>query len=247
MLSNRPARRWFVSGCDVEASPVPAIDFQMHTVWTDGYHSVAEMIQSATERRLDAIAITEHVNETSHWYSEFVAEVKKERERQHAMKVYYGAEIAAADFQGRMKADPSRLDAEIILGVVHRYPKQSGNGFWKFDELTLDDAVELELRALAGLATNRQIDVLAHPGGTTYRKFGPFPVEWLEDVFRHARNHDVAVELNSKYLWDLPGMIRLLERVNPRVSFGSDAHRTEDVGSNHSSLLAFLTHTPSRP
>lgn len=212
----------------------------MHTLWTDGRSSVAAMIKAGAERGLSAIALTEHVNSGSHWYPRFVAEVKRERSYHPSLAVYFGAEIAVADFQGNLKANPEHLETELILGVVHRYPRQDGGGFWDFSELTAADAVELELQALTSLAKNQWIDVLGHPGGTAYRKFGPFPVEWLEPAFVAARDQGIAVELNTKYLWDIKGLLDLLERVDPLVSFGSDAHVHWDVGANHSSLKRYL-------
>ncbi len=116
--------------------------------------------------------------------------------------------------------------------MVHRLPKRDGSGFWNFDQLTRDDAIELELAALLALATNREIDVIGHPGGTAFSKFGAFPVKWLEPVFRAAREHEVAVELNSKYAWDLDGFVDLLRRAGPMVSLGSDAHDASAVGAN---------------
>jgi putative hydrolase len=146
--------------------------------------------------------------------------------------VYFGAEIAAADYRGGLKADPSRIEAELILGVVHRLPKQDGSGFWSFDELRPEDAIELEISALEKVAANPHVHVIGHPGGTSFKKFGAFPVEWMEPVFRVAREHGVAVELNTKYMWDPDGMVALLRRVDPLVSFGSDAHDAREVGSN---------------
>ena len=209
----------------------------MHTRWTDGQSSVAEMIAAAESAGLWAIAITEHVNESSAWYPDFVADMKAARQCCAGLDVYYGAEIAAADYRGGLKADAARIEADLVLGVVHRYPKENGGGFWAFDELTARDAVELELRALLGLTANRHIDVLGHPGGTAFKKFGAFPVEWLEPAFVAARESGMAVELNTKYLWDAAGMLTLLRRVNPLVSLGSDAHCAADVGGNHALLL----------
>ncbi|MDQ3621038.1 MAG: PHP domain-containing protein [Verrucomicrobiota bacterium] len=236
MRAERPARDWFVSGSTIGIESWPAIDFQMHTRWTDGRCSVKAMIDGAQAAGLSAIAITEHLNSESTWYPNFVAEVKVERLQCAGLEIYFGAEVAASDYLGGLKADVTQLEAELVLGVVHRYPKPDGRGFWVFEELTGADAVELELRALAGLATNRQIDVLGHPGGTAYKRFGPYPVEWLEPAFRRAREHGIAVELNTKYLWDLEGMLALLRKVDPLVSFGSDAHAGEEVGSNYAML-----------
>ena len=212
----------------------------MHTLWSDGRSSVAEMIEAATQRGLRAIALTEHVNAQSHWYPRFVEEVKRERAHHPRLEVYFGAEIAVADFQGNLKTSTEHLETELLLGVVHRYPRRDGRGVWDFSELTAADAVELELQALGSLAKNPAIDVLGHPGGTAYRKFGPFPVQWLAPAFRAARDRGIAVEINTKYLWDIEGLLDLLEEVNPLVSFGSDAHEGEEVGAKHGLLHQLL-------
>ena len=239
MTGDLRAGKWLGRFSDWEEDGAPAIDFQMHTTWTDGRSSVAEMIAAAKATGLQAIAITEHVNSQSGWYPQFVAEVMAQREREDALEVFYGVEVAACDYRGGLKADLSLHEAELVLGVVHRCPKETG-GFWSFDELTAADAIELELRALAGLAGSGQIGVLGHPGGVAFKKYGAYPVDWLEPAFRTARDHGIAVELNTKYVWDMPGMLALLRRVDPLVSFGSDAHCAGDVGSNCGTLRAYM-------
>jgi putative hydrolase len=234
MTSDHRACRWLGHISDWNADGAPPIDFQMHTTWTDGRASVSEMIEAAKAK---AIALTEHVNAQSAWYPRFVAEVVAQREQEDDLEIYYGVEVAACDYRGGLKADLALHEAELVLGVVHRYPKKTG-GFWSFDELTAADAVELEIRALTGLAGNRNIHVLGHPGGVAYKKYGAFPVGWLEPIFRTARDNGIAVELNTKYLWDLEGMLALLRRLDPLVSFGSDAHCAGEVGSNYDLLHA---------
>ena len=230
-------RKWLVPAHEWLAGGFPQIDLQMHTQWTDGQSSVGQMIDAARSAGLQAIALTEHYNTTSAWYREFVEEVKALREPLELPEVYYGVEVAAVDYGGGLKADVAKLDAELVLGVVHRYPREGG-GFWNFGELTAEQAVDLEMRILMGLACNPQIDVLGHPGGAAFRKFGPFPVERLEPVMRAAKARGVAFEVNTKYLWDLDGLLALLERVDPFVSFGSDAHSADQVGANSRLLQA---------
>lgn len=237
MTGDHRAGQWLGHFSDWDAEGAPPIDFQMHTTWTDGRSSVAEMIAAARAKGLRAIAITEHVNRQSDWYPRFVAEVRAQREHEVDLEIYYGVEVAACDYRGGLKADLADHEAELVLGVVHRCPKETG-GFWSFDELTASDAIELELRALTGLACNRKINVLGHPGGVAFKKYGAYPVDWLEPVFRTAREHGLAVELNTKYVWDLAGMLALLRRVDPLVSFGSDAHCAGEVGANCGTLRA---------
>ena len=200
-------------------------------------HDVIDWMVASELRQWQAI--TEHVNSQSGWYPQFVAEVMAQREREDALEVFYGVEVAACDYRGGLKADLSLHEAELVLGVVHRCPKEAG-GFWSFDELTAADAIELELRALTGLAGNRRIDVLGHPGGVAFKKYGAYPVDWLEPAFRTALDHGIAVELNTKYVWDMAGMLALQRRVDPLVSFGSDAHCAGEVGTNCGTLRAYM-------
>ncbi|MDQ6859631.1 MAG: PHP domain-containing protein [Verrucomicrobiota bacterium] len=230
MRDKRNPQEWFIHGRELRLDDLPAIDFQMHTRWSDGASTVAEMISAARVQQLEAIAITEHVNPSSAWYPHFVEQVKTDRAAVDDLAVYYGAEVAAADYHGGLKADPASLERELLLGVVHRLPKRDGTGFWDFNELTRDDAIDLEIWALVGLAGNPDVDVLGHPGATTSTKYGQFPVEWLEPVYAAAREHGTAIELNSKYAWDLDATVALLNRIDPLVSFGSDAHDAAAVG-----------------
>ena len=228
--------KWLLPAEAWRAGYLPPIDFQMHTTWTDGRSTAADMIEAARARKLKAIAITEHFNEQSTWYPDFVAQMKELRQHERDLEVYFGVEAAARDYRGGLKAEPGPADAELVLGVVHSYPKEEG-GFWSFANVTPAQGLDMEIRALIGLTNNERVDVIGHPGGTTYRKFGAFPVERLEPVFRAAKERGKAIELNTKYMWDLPGYLHLLWRINPVVSFGSDAHSANDVGVNYTGLV----------
>ena len=132
-----------------------------------------------------------------------------------------------------------RREAEWVIGTVHTYPKDGG-GFLSFKDLTRDEALRAELRALNGLASNPSIDVIGHPGGTYFKRYGGFPVELMEPMFRKAKANGIAVELNGRYLWDLEGMIELLASVDPLVSLGSDAHDASEVGTAYDKVHQWL-------
>jgi histidinol phosphatase-like PHP family hydrolase len=89
------------------------------------------------------------------------------------------------------------------------------------------------------------VDIIGHPGGTYFHKFGPFPVQRLEPVFVAAREHDVAIELSGKYCWDLPGMLRLFRRTNPWITCGSDAHHSSEIGLVQRLMERFDKENPS--
>jgi putative hydrolase len=233
--------KWLVSGKELARS-LPRVDFQMHTTWTDGRSSVPQMIAAAVGKRLSAIAITEHLNFDSTYYPSFVAETVRAREDCPApLEIYYGIEVAVCDYEGGLKTHMDvRREAEWVIGTVHSYPEEEGGGFLRWRDLTRDQALDAELRALDGLASNRSIDVIGHPGGTYFLRYGGFPVELMEPMFRKAKANGIAVELNARYLWDLEGMIELLASVDPIVSLGSDAHHATDVGTVYEAVHCFL-------
>jgi histidinol phosphatase-like PHP family hydrolase len=210
---------------------LPPIDFHMHTTWSDGTSTLEEMVNAAGAAGLEAIALTEHVNLSTQWYHQFAAAAQHVRQMIAAPIVYYGMEVTVVDDAGTLKADPAVVQqAELLMGVVHSYPRRQGE-FWRFDELSPADALELETAALLGLAKKAEVDVIGHPGGTYWKRFGPFPVARLEPVFRKAAEQGVAIDLNIAYCWDLPGMIELLRHTDPLVVLGSDAHHQSAVGS----------------
>ncbi len=235
MLRNTKARdpsKYFTEGFSSQFNQIPAIDFQMHTTWTDGEDTVAAMITAAKRLSLNAIAITEHINDTSSYFENFRSEVGKLRQDVD-LEIFHGMEISIRDYIGTLRTSMApKEEAEIILGVVHSYPKTSG-GYYRFGELTPATALSCELKGLMGLAKNLSIDVIGHPGGTYLNKFGPFPVDLLRPIFQTARDNGIAIELNTKYSWDMKSFIDLLNDIKPLVSFGSDAHQAADVGSNY--------------
>lgn len=230
MTSTHAWRRWLVPGIAFDPQSAPPIDFHIHSTWTDGLSCNAENMEAARQQGLAAIAVTEHVNFQSDWYARFAAEVELLRQNEQVLEVYYGMEVAVTDYRGGLKADKSLMNqAELLVGVVHSYPKDQG-GFWRPDELAAEEALRREIAALRGLAAEGEINVIGHPGGTYFRHHGPFPIEALKPVFAIAAERGVAVEVNARYCWDLPGMVRILRETNPRVSCGSDAHHANEVG-----------------
>ena len=116
MRAERPARRWLAPARELFSDGPPPIDFQMHTRWTDGQSSVAEMIAAAESAGLRAIAITEHVNESSAWYPDFVADVKAARQGCAGLDVYLN------DGKGQFKECGTNFIAEShLLGMGHSF------------------------------------------------------------------------------------------------------------------------------
>jgi putative hydrolase len=105
----------------------------------------------------------------------------------------------------------------------------------------LDDAAfaRVEYEMALGLLQCAPIDVLAHPGGMYQRlRKRSFPDAYLRELMTVSIAAGVAIEINTSYLLDVDGFLRLCAEINPCVSIGSDAHSLEAIGQCRDILRA---------
>jgi putative hydrolase len=206
------------------------VDCQVHTTWSDGRADVRAMLEAARERRLAAIALTEHVRRDTAWFCDFAGTVRAEARAVPGMDVYVGCEAKALDADGTLDVtDEIRAQCDLVLGVVHRFPDGRG-GFLDFKRLDWQACAELEWQLTRGLLRAAPIDVLGHPGGMTQRWFGRYPASLFRKILEASGERGIAVEINSAYVADWNGFLALCEEVNPVVSIGSDAHGPDELG-----------------
>ncbi|OAP39790.1 histidinol-phosphatase [Sinorhizobium glycinis] len=213
------------------------VDLQVHTTWTDGQATVLQVLQTARERGLGALAFTEHVREDTAWFGDFREEVLSAARDFDDLQVFVGCETKAMDADGRLDVSQRVLDAcDIVLGVVHRLQDGRG-GYLDFGQLSFEQTADIEFQLSIGMVRNAPIDVLGHPGGMSLRRHGRFPEEYFRAMMMATLERQIAIEINSSYLADMPAFLALCEEVNPLVSVGSDAHRLEQLGHCRDRLL----------
>lgn len=214
------------------------VEFQVHTNWTDGQASVLEILRAAKELDLGALAFTEHVREETSWFSEFRDEVVSAAPGFEGMRIYVGCETKATDYDGRLDVSDTVINAcDIVLGVVHRLPDSRG-GYLDFKHLSADETSEMEYRLSMGMIAKAPIDVLGHPGGMSLRRHGHFPEAYFRALMNTSLDRQIAVEINSSYLVDMPAFLAVCEEVNPFVSIGSDAHKVSELARCRDQLMA---------
>ncbi len=216
-------------------------DFQVHTSWTDGQATVAEVLRRAEEVALSEIAFTEHARAGSTYYPDFFREVDEARSRRPEISVYRGFEVKVTGPDGSLDiSDEMRAAAEIVLGSVHSFPLPGG-GAAPARSFDRKEAEAIELRLAESILLGRTADVLSHAGGMCLRTFGSFPMESLERLVALAAERGVAFEINSSYHDGiLADLLDLLARYDPFVSIGSDAHRLDEIGRCRDRLRAEL-------
>jgi putative hydrolase len=224
-----PRRPRFSRFSELDAAAVN-VELQVHTDRTDGEGSIEAVLGRAAESGLSAIAFTEHVRRDTPWFPEFAARVREAARRYPELRVLVGCEAKALDAAGSLDASPEILElCDIVLGSVHRFPDGRG-GVLDFADFGAEEMAERECELAVGLLRAAPIDVLAHPGGMYQKRHGPYPDPLFRRMMEASLERGVAVEINSSYLVDFDGFLRLCSHIDPRVSIGSDAHRLEEIG-----------------
>jgi putative hydrolase len=209
-----PLRRDFITLAEVRRTKRFDVrgDLQMHSTWSDGGSSIAEMADAAAERGYEYIAMTDH---------------------SHGLRIVKGLDEAALDRQGEEIAavdkirvlrsiemnltpagegdlDPRALaKLDIVLGSFHSQLRKK------------EDQTERYLAAIA----NPHVDVLAHPRGRIYNYRLGLTADWSR-VFAAAAAADRALEIDSyPDRQDLNvELLKLARKEGVRISIGTDAH-----------------------
>lgn len=211
-----------------------SVDFHIHTTFTDGSSTIQEYVNRAILLDIQEIAFTEHVRKTSPWYHSFVASVESVRESyKNKIRIYHGIETKVLNLNGDMDASDEMLKtAELVLGSVHRFPDSLIDDSPYGNQFSPDDLAEIEFKLASAILKNPRIDVLAHPGGMFSRRFNKkFPEKFVKKLIVLANQYHKAIEINSSYLQDIEFDSDLFFQLNPRISLGSDAHTSEDLGT----------------
>ncbi len=219
-------------------------DLHSHTSFTDGKHSVTEMINAACEQDFDLFAITEHVRSSSvKWWKQYVGEIEKFR-RNKKTKILIGIEANAIGVAGNIDVPNEILtDTELVLGAVHGYYQDDTWEKIPVQTLSPEKALDYEIKKTVGLCHNSNVHVLAHCGWLFEKNFGPLPNDALATILREAQQTGTAVEINLRYTNDLHKMMKILFEINPLLSFGSNAHSIYEIACTKNIIEKYLPRT----
>ncbi len=195
-------------------------DLQMHTIWSDGSASIAEMAQAAQEYGHQYIAITDHAKglkiaggideDELAMQAEEIAEINSTMaSTPKPVRVLRSIELNLSPAgEGDMKPDAlEKLD--IVLGCFHSSLRKK------------EDQTERYLAALR----NPAIQILGHPRGRIYNFRLGLSADWRR-VFDTAAELDKAVEIDSyPDRQDINiDLLKLAASAGCRISIGTDSH-----------------------
>jgi histidinol phosphatase-like PHP family hydrolase len=195
-------------------------DLQMHTRWSDGSGTIAEMADAATERSYEYIAITDHSK---------------------GLKIAGGIDERALKKQGAEIAKLNLLASKtgrklIVLRSVEMNLNLRGEGDMLPQSLLalnlvlgsfhsslriVEDQTERYLAALR----NPNIQILGHPRGRIYNYRIGLKADWPR-IFAEAARLDKALEIDCyPDRQDLNvDLLKIARQHGTRISLGTDAH-----------------------
>ena len=195
-------------------------DLQMHSDWSDGSGTIAEMANAAKERSYEYIAITDHSKGLK--IAGGIDERALKRQQAEIIKENVATSKSGQDFtllrsiemnlsprgEGDMSPE-SLLHLDLVLGSFHSSLR------------VLDDQTERYLAALR----NPHIHILGHPRGRIYNFRIGLKADWPR-VFAEAARLDKAVEIDCyPDRQDLNvELLKLARTRQTRISLGTDAH-----------------------
>jgi histidinol phosphatase-like PHP family hydrolase len=197
-------------------------DLQMHTLWSDGSASVAEMAAAAQARGYEYIAITDHSKG-----------LKIAGGIDEAALAKQGDEIAAVDQSIRAANGQLHVLRSIEMNLN---PRGEGDmdvaalrgldlvlGSFHSSLRTTEDQTERYLKAIR----NPQVHILGHPRGRIYNFRLGLAADWPR-VFAEAAKLDKALEIDSyPDRQDLNlSLLKIARREGTRISLGTDAHHS---------------------
>ncbi|MFP4559101.1 MAG: DNA polymerase/3'-5' exonuclease PolX [Archaeoglobaceae archaeon] len=192
-------------------------DLQTHTTWSDGAHSVEEMVEEARRLGHEYIAITDHVGSLKiaggmerEEILEQREEIERVREKYSDIHVLQGCEANIMK-DGSLDVSKELLEElDLVLASIHSSFRMSEK-----------DMTNRVIKALE----NEEVNILAHPTCRKIHKREPININ-LEKLMEAARENNVVLEINADPerldLKDTNVKRAVDQGVN--LSIGTDAH-----------------------
>ena len=215
----------------LDLSRLPKTDCHLHTSWTDGEASVADVYAAAVASGLNTILYSEHSRKSStDWFKKFADEVRALPAS--PCRAYVGTEVKVETRAGEIDTTAEISDhCDFIMASVHRLI-DANDVTIQFADTDPEQAVDLEYALTWAVLPNPQIDILGHMFGMCYRRFGKIPPDgMIRELIARAAQFGVAVEVNSHYHPNALQMVRWCQEFDARISFGSNAHALKEIGN----------------
>ncbi|ATW25895.1 PHP domain-containing protein [Candidatus Formimonas warabiya] len=231
-------------------------DFHTHSKYSDGRHTIVEMVDAARAKGLGTIALTDHGPSNigtgvraAQTYLVIKDEISKLQENRPDIRILTGAEADVVSCAGDIDVPQDVVkQLDLLLVGLHPYVKPKGwkdgftfvlgNQIAKLVPPLQNRMKSINTKALVEAMHKHDVLAITHPG------LG-MPLD-LDEVARACLSTNTAFEINTGHNFQ---KVEDIKRVSEKgVSFivNSDAHFTKSVG-NLETGLALLAHANVPP
>ncbi len=197
-------------------------DLHMHTTWSDGAHSIEEMVEACRAKGYQYMAITDHSQYlkvanglTPDRLRRQREEIQRLNEKYEDMTILAGVEMDILP-DGTLDYDDELLEEmDFVIASIH-------SGFSQSQEKIMS--------RLKTALYNANVDLIAHPTGRKIGKRDGYSVdmEWLIEL---AKETNTALELNANpNRLDLSSEhIQKAQAAGVKIMINTDAHKVETL------------------
>lgn len=218
---------------------VDILDAHTHTLVSGhAYSTLQEMINSAKEKGLKLLGVTEHTNKMPGTCSEiYFYNFKVIPRQQDDLLIRMGAEINIMDYQGNMDLSDKGF-SKIDYGIASLH-----------DICIKPGSQEENTTAIIEAMKHPKIKIIGHPDN------GYYPVDYNK-LAQAAKEYHVLLELNNSSVnpkgerlnsrENMKIMLKYCEQYQTDLIINSDAHIANDVGNHfHVHQILDEIHFPS--
>ncbi len=195
-------------------------DLHAHTNWSDGRHTLQDMVAAAKAEGLEYFAITDHsVSSTvangldRERLLEQVARVRELDAEVEDITILAGSEVDIRRYGELDYPDEVLEQLDIVVASVHSH-----------FTLTESEMTQRIVRAIE----NPFVNIIGHPTGRMLGRRPMYPLN-LEEIIEAAAEHQTVLEINgSPSRLDLdPEFVRMAKKAGVLLAVNTDAH---DIG-----------------
>lgn len=198
------------------------LDVHTHTLASGhAYSTIKEMAESAAEKGLQLLGITEHaplmIGAPNRIYFSNLRVVPR---KMYGVELMLGVELNILDYDGHVDLDPTIMDrVDLRIASLHDICIASGS-------------VEENTNAIIKAIMNPRIDIIGHPDDSR------FPMD-IEKIVHYAKEYKTLLEVNNNSLnpagsrvgadKNVREMLTYCEKLQVPIVMDSDAHVFSDV------------------
>ncbi len=194
-------------------------DLHMHTTWSDGKHTIREMVEACIKRGLQYIVITDHSRSLGIANGLSIERLLAQAEEVRRVNSEIGGGIQVlAGTEMDIKADGSLDYPDDVLAQLDFVIASLHSGLSQKRE-------QVTARLLKAIR-NPYVHMIGHPSARQFPNREAVDADW-DAVLSAAKDHDTILEINANPLrLDLkPELARLAKDMGVLLAINTDAHQ----------------------